>query len=99
MSEVCDHQCMIVGRLALYPYTISTHAVRVQDLRGINSHVNLIVLHSNQALALSLLLVDIIDKTVGRVSNSLDIKLAQPVAGVVRVHQTISRLNRDIVDR
>jgi len=67
---------MVISLLALDAYAVSSHSIRVEHFRCIDAHVNLVVLHPDQALVLGLLLIDVVDKTVGRVCNSLDIELA-----------------------
>jgi hypothetical protein len=64
MCKICNDEAVSVGSLALEANTVPAYAVGVQNGSGIHTHVDLVVLHLDQALLLGLLLIHIIDEAI-----------------------------------
>jgi hypothetical protein len=64
VCEVANNQSTVVSVLALEPDTISANSVGVKKTCGINAHVYLIVLVSDEALLFGLSLVNVVDVSI-----------------------------------
>lgn len=64
MGEVGYDKSVLIGSFALQANAVASWSVRVEDRRCVDTHVYLVVLHLDEALGLSLLLVDIGDEAV-----------------------------------
>lgn len=67
MREVRNDQSMGVRPLALYSHAVSTNSVGIESRSCVDTHVDLVILGTEETKLLGLLLIDIIDVAISNV--------------------------------